>query len=126
MGGIKEKINVSEARYFYTSPDTLIGNGTLSSFGLIRSIIEVFDYYGVKEFTASDAHEIFTELQIVQSSNGRVFSPSVRKISGVFDCYVTTGRYSLSKNGDLFRIESWDHTGYEAEINYARSSGKLH
>ena len=54
MSGITERVNMDEIIYFYTSPDVMIDNRGLHSFSLIRSIIEVLDYYGVKDFTAED------------------------------------------------------------------------
>lgn len=125
MTDITQKVNMREISYFYTSPDVLIDNSGLNSFSLIRSIIEVLDYYGVKEFTAGDVYRIFKGIGMVQRSNGRIFAPSVKKISGVLECYVKDGKYSLSLHCDVFRIESWDHTGYLYEIEYAKSSGKL-
>ena len=127
MTDITRRVNMREISYFYTSPDVLIDNSGLNSFSLIRSIIEVLDYYGIKDFTAEDVYCIFKEIGIVQRSNGRVFAPSVKKISGVLECYINNKnrKYSLSLHEKTFHIESWDHTGYLYEIEYAKNSGRL-
>ena len=122
---ITQMVDLGEIKHFYTSPETLIDNGNLNSFSLIRSIIEVLDYYGVKTFTAEDVHRIFSEIHMVQKSNGRIFCPSVKKITGVLECYTVKGKYSLSEENGVFRIESWDHTGYRSEIEYAKINGKI-
>ncbi len=120
-----DMIDLKEAEYFYRSPHTLIDNSGLESFGLIKSTVELFVYYGVNDFSANDIKELFEKLQLIQKKNGRVFLPSSKKISGVLECYLKKGKEQLSLDGNIFHIISWDCTGYRCEIESAKQKGYL-
>lgn len=125
MMSINSMINLDEARFFYTSPNTMIDNSGLESFGLIRSAVDVLVYYGINEFTADDIRELFDSLQLIRKKNGRVFVPSVKKISGVLECYLGKGTFMLERSGERFRAVSWDCGGYRYEIEAAKQKGYL-
>ena len=123
--GIADRIELDEVRFFYLSPDTMIDNSGLESFGLIKSSVDVLVYYGINEFSAEDIKELFEALQLVRKKTGRVFVPSVRKITGVLECYYGKNPQQLEADGERFRVVRWDCGGYKYEIENAKRRGFL-
>ena len=123
--GLNERIDLDEVRFFYLSPRTMIDNSGLASFGLIKSSVDVFVYYGINEFTAGDIRELFEALQLVRKKTGRVFVPSAKKITGVLECYYRKSSQQLELCGDVFRVVKWDCGGYRYEIENAKQRGYI-
>lgn len=122
---MSEKINYSEAIFFYKSDKAMVDYSLMQSFSLIKSCIEPFSYYGINDITAADIHKFFEKLQIVQKKNGRVFIPSEKKIRGVLDCCLEPSENYLICNNDTYHIEKWNTQGYKCEIENAYRSGYL-
>ena len=122
---IKDKIDLDEARFFYSSPLTMINNSGLESFGLIKSSVDIFVYYGINEFTAEDIKELFEAMQLVRKKTGKVFVPSAKKIIGVLECYYKKSSQQLELLGDVFRVIKWDCGGYKYEIENAKQHGYI-
>ena len=125
MSKALDRLNFNEVIYFYKSPDSFADYGSMQSFSLIRSTVEVFAYYGTTAFTAEDIRSLFEQLQIVQKKYNRVFLPSVKKISGVMECCFQPGINQLAEENGVYRIISWDSSGYGYEIATAKRKGKL-
>ena len=125
MENVLGRINFDEAEFFYKSPLALVDYGNMQSFSLIKSVVEVFAYYGITDFSAEDICSFFERLQLTQKKFDRVFVPSPKKVNGVMDCCTGYGRNRLSINGSSYHIESWDSTGYGFEIKAARETGKI-
>ncbi len=126
MNSILSKINFAEACYFYKSPDAFVDYSNMQSFSLIKSTVDVFVYYGIRDFRPEDIRDFFEQLQLVKKKNNKVFVPAPKKVSGVLECYLGEGResLSLSENG-IFHVNAWDGSGYGFEIEAARRTGKL-
>ncbi len=120
-----DKINFDEAEYFYKSPYSLVDYSSMQSFSLIKSTVEVFAFYNIDCFSAEDIKLFFEKLQLVQKRNGKLFYPSVKKISGVLDCCIDGGKNSLEFKNGLYYIISWDSSGYGFELDAARRRGNL-
>lgn len=114
-----EGIDFNETCFFYKSEKAMVDYSQMQSFSLIKSCIEIFAYYGLNDFTASDIHSFFEKLQIIQKKNGRVFIPSEKKISGVLDCCLEKSENYLSCNNNIYHIEKWNTDGYKYEIENA-------
>ena len=110
-----EKINFDEAEFFYKH-NSITDFSSMTSLGLIRSCIEIFGYYGIKSFTGNDVKAFFEKIGIVQKKNGRIFIPSIKKIEGVLDCFLSGSGDRLSCRDGVYCIEQWDSTGYMYEI----------
>ncbi len=115
------KINYPEAELFYKSPHALTDYSSVQSFTLIRSSIELFAYYNALDFSADDIKEFFSRMQI--NKNGKVFIPSVKKITGILECCMSGSENKLSENGGIYHIESWNTDGYRYEIIRLKSLG---
>lgn len=119
------RINFTEAEYYYKSPHTLLDCSYMQSFGLIKSTVDVFVYYGINDFTAEDIQAFFERLQFFKKDADKAFIPSPKKISGVLECYLKDGKESLSLQDGHFYVNAWAGNGYGFEITAARQSGKL-
>lgn len=108
---MNDRINFEEAEFFYKH-DTITNFSEMTSFGLIKSCIEIFAYYGENSFTGNDVKEFFRKMGIVQKKNGKVFVPSVKKAEGVLDCFLVGKGDRLSCIDGVYHIETWDYTGY--------------
>ena len=93
------RINFTEAEYYYKSPHTLLDCSYMQSFGLIKSTVDVFVYYGINDFTAEDIQAFFERLQFFKKDADKAFIP--------------------------FHVNAWAGNGYGFEITAARQSGKL-
>ena len=125
MEDILSKINFSEAEFFYKSPDAFVDYSNMQSFSLIKSTVDVFVYYGIRDFAAEDISRFFEKLQLVKKKLNKVFLPSPKKVSGVLECYLTEGRQSLSYAHGRFHVNTWDGSGYGFEIEDAGRKGKI-
>ncbi len=119
------KINFSEVNYYYKSPYALVDYSFMQSFSIIKSCIEVFVYYGINEFTASDVKSFFEKLQLVQKKSGRVFIPSEKKIDGVLSCCLPKSENIILYTDGRYEVQSWNTSGYEYEIKSAYSLGRI-
>ena len=119
------KLNFKEIEFFYKAPNCLTDFSQMTSFGLIRSSVEVFAYYNITPFTSSDIKEFFQRLQITQSKNNKVFLPSAKKIDGVLQCYLSGTKDTLSFEDGEYKIVSWNCSGYKYTIEAARESHKI-
>lgn len=119
------KLNFKEIEFFYKAPNCLTDFSQMTSFGLIRSSVEVLAYYNITSFTSSDIKEFFQILQITQSKNNRVFLPSAKKIDGVLQCYLSGTKDTLSFENEEYKIVSWDCSGYKYIIEAARENHKI-
>lgn len=118
-------LNFKEIEFFYKVPNCLTDFSLMTSFSLIRSSVEVFAYYNINSFTSSDIKEFFQKLQIVQKKNNKVFLPSAKKIDGVLQCYLSGTKDTLSLENGVYKIISWDCSGYGYTIQAARDSHKI-
>lgn len=120
-------INMTEAKYFYKSPNSFVDYSQMQSFSLIKSCIEVFAYYKVNDFFPSDVRDFFEEIQIIQQKNNSAFVPSPKKVNGVLEyCTNPSSGCCLSKNDDgSYHIEKWDTLGYKSEIELAYNLGRI-
>ena len=125
MNTALSRINFQEAMYFYKSPHAFVDYSNMQSFSLIKSTVDVFAYYGIHDFTAEDIQAFFEQLQLVRKKTGKVFIPSPKKIRGVLDCYLTAGSETLSVNGTVYHINTWQGSGYGFEIEAAKRTGQL-
>ncbi len=119
MNNTLDMINFKEAVYFYKSDKAIVDYSSMQSFSLIKSCIEVFAYYGIKELKPADIKMFFEKINIVMKKNNKPFIPSQKKIEGVLDCCIGLSDCCLIKNGDSFFIEKWNTEGYKYEISYA-------
>ena len=62
MEDILSKINFSETEFFYKSPDAFVDYSNMQSFSLIKSTVDVFVYYGIRDFAAEDISRFFEKL----------------------------------------------------------------
>ena len=108
-----DTINFEEVKYFYEH-NSITDFSAMTSLGLIRSSIEIFSYYGVNVFTGNDIKEFFQKAGIIRKE--KIFVPSVKKIEGVLDCFLSGKGDRLSCNNGVYHIEKWDSTGYMYEI----------
>lgn len=118
-------LNFKEIEFFYKAPNCLTDFSLMTSFSLIRSSVEVFAYYNINSFTSSDIKEFFQKLQIVQKKNNKVFLPSAKKIDGVLQCYLSGTKDTLSLENGVYKIISWDCSGYGYTIQAAHDSHKI-
>lgn len=119
-------INFTEARYFYQNPLGCIDYTQMRSFNIIKSCLEIFAFYGVRDFFPSDIHDFFAELQLVQKSTGKVFVPSAKKAEGVLEYCQGSSDCCISKNSDgSYHIDKWNTVGYKAEIELAYQRGHI-
>ncbi len=125
MSDVLSLINMEEAKYFYNNPHSLVDYSQMQSFSLIKSCIEVFAYYNAVDFTPEDIKEFFSALSIVQQKNNKVFVPSPKKVSGVFDCCLSGSDCVLSRTESGYHIDSWNSDGYKYEILKAKEMGYL-
>ena len=114
------KINFEEAEFFYKNPHSLVDYSQMQSFSLIKSSVEIFAYYNINTFAASDIKAFFEKLAVVQKKNEKVFIPSAKKVSGVLDCCLVPKGDHLSFDGEQYHIEKWNCDGYKYEIMSAR------
>ena len=118
-------INFKEAEYFYKNPHSLVDFTQMQSFSLIKSCIEVFNYYNIREFTADDVKVFFEKISIIQAKNNRAFIPSAKKISGVMDCCLQPSDCFLEKTESGYKIVRWNSDGYKYEIMYAKDNNLI-
>lgn len=111
-----EKINFEEATMFYKGQGSLVDYSMMADFSLIKSCIEIFNYYGVKDITAEDVCEFFRRIDIVQKKREKVFNPSEKKVSAVLDCFLDPVRNYLSLKDGIYHIEKWNSDGYKFEL----------
>lgn len=120
-----DSINFTEVEYFYKSPLSLVDFSILQSFSLIKSTVEVFAHYGIREFCPEDICCFFERLQLIHGDKQKVFLPTPKKVSGVLDCCLSPGKNQLSRQDGSYRIISWDSSGYGYEIEAAKSRGRI-
>ena len=72
-------INFKEAEFFYKNPHALVDYSQMQSFSLIKSTVDVFVYYGIRDFAAEDISRFFEKLQLVKKKLNKVFLPSPKK-----------------------------------------------
>lgn len=120
-----DKINFDEASFFYKSPHSLVDYSMVQSYTLIKSVIELFAYYGITDFTAEDIKEFFVRLELVQQKNNKVFIPSRKKIDSVLELCIDGRDNSLSYHNDTYHIDRWDTSGYAYELSAAKNKGLL-
>lgn len=119
------KMNFDEVNYYYKSPFALVDYSLMQSFSIIKSCVEIFVYYGITEFSAYDVKCFFEKLQLIQKKNGRIFIPSEKKIDGVLSCCLPNSENIISYNNGIYTVQSWNISGYEAEINLAHSLKRI-
>ncbi len=119
---MNNSINFKEAEYFYKNPRSLVDYTQMQSFSLIKSCIEVFNYYNIFEFTPEQVKHFFEKINIVQAKNNRPFIPSAKKISGVMDCCLQPSDCFLEKTVTGYKIVKWNSDGYKYEIMYAKNN----
>lgn len=119
---MNNSINFKEAEYFYKNPRSLVDYTQMQSFSLIKSCIEVFNYYNIFEFTPEQVKDFFEKINIVQAKNNRPFIPSAKKISGVMDCCLQPSDCFLEKTVTGYKIVKWNSDGYKYEIMYAKNN----
>ena len=59
MPELTDKINFEEVEYLYKSPDTMVDYSDVVSFTLIKSSVEIFQYYGITSFSADNIKRFF-------------------------------------------------------------------
>lgn len=127
MAELTDKINFDEVEYLYKSPDTMVDYSDVVSFTLIKSSVEIFQYYGITSFSAEDIKRFFEKLSFVRKKNGKVFVPSVKKINGVLECFLGDGVGSniLTLENDTYKIVTWAGSGCCFEIDAYRNRKSL-
>ena len=122
MPELTDKINFEEVEYLYKSPDTMVDYSDVVSFTLIKSSVEIFQYYGITSFSADDIKRFFERLGFVRKKSGKTFVPSVKKINGVLECFLGSGVGSnvLTLENGSYKIVSWAGIGCCFEIDAYR------
>ena len=122
MPELTDKINFEEVEYLYKSADTMVDYSDVVSFTLIKSSVEIFQYYGITSFSADDIKRFFERLSFVRKKSGKIFVPSVKKINGVLECFLGSGVGSnvLTLENGSYKIVSWAGSGCCFEIDAYR------
>ena len=122
MPELTDKINFEEVEYLYKSPDTMVDYSDVVSFTLIKSSVEIFQYYGITSFSADDIKRFFERLGFVRKKSGKIFVPSVKKINGVLECFFFffVGSNVLTLENGSYKIVSWAGSGCCFEIDAYR------
>ena len=123
MEDILSKINFSEAEFFYKSPDAFVDYSNMQSFSLIKSTVDVFVYYGIRDFAAED---ITSDTRILRVD---LLDPETPIGGAVFDILVVPAggivKGDVTGEGEVSADDLTALSRYVAQIETGWSQTKL-